>query len=185
MTTSTATLTGLTTGTWHVDRSHSTVGFTVRHLMISKVRGSFGDFDGLVTIAENPLQSSIEATVQMASVDTGDAGRDNHLRNGDFFDVEAYPTMTFASTGIVHAGDDYVLSGDLTIKGVTRPVSFALEFDGATRDPWGGERAGFSASTEINRKDFGLTWNVALETGGVVVGDKVKIELDIELVKAS
>ncbi len=175
-------LTNLTPGTWSVDASHSTVGFTVRHLMVSKVR--FGTVSGTLTIADDPLQSSVEATVDTNSIDTGDEGRDAHLRSADFFDAEHYPELKLVSTGIKEKGGDYVLLGDLTIKGVTRHVEFDLEFDGVSPDPWGGTRAGFSARTEINRKDWGLEWNVALETGGVVVGEKVKIELEVEAVKS-
>jgi polyisoprenoid-binding protein YceI len=174
----------LTPGTWNVDPSHTVIGFTARHLMISKVRGRFTSFTGSVTIAEDPLQSTVEATVDLGSVTTGDEARDGHLKSGDFFDVENHPTMTFRSTGIKADGDDFLLTGDLTVAGKTRSVDFELEFDGVTQDPWGGTRAGFSAETEISRKDWELTWNVALETGGVLVGDKVKIELDVELVKA-
>jgi polyisoprenoid-binding protein YceI len=174
----------LTPGTWNVDPSHTVIGFTARHLMISKVRGRFTSFTGSVTIAEDPLQSTVEATVDLGSVTTGDEARDGHLKSGDFFDVENHPTMTFRSTGIKADGDDFLLTGDLTVAGKTRSVDFELEFDGVTQDPWGGTRAGFSAETEISRKDWELTWNVALETGGVLVGDKVKIELDAELVKA-
>jgi len=179
-------LSALTPGTWNVDPVHSTVGFVARHLMISKVRGRFTDFSGSIEVTPDPLQSHLEASVNLASVDTGDEGRDAHLRAADFFDVDGAgsPTMTFASTGIKADDDDYVLFGDLTINGVTRQVEFELEFEGVNGDPWGGTRAGFSAETEINRKDFGLEWNVALETGGVLVGDKVKIQLDIQAVKA-
>jgi polyisoprenoid-binding protein YceI len=179
-------LSALTPGTWNVDPSHSTVGFVARHLMITKVRGRFTDFSGSLEITPDPLQSHVEATVNLASVDTGDAGRDAHLRNADFFDLDGggSPTMTFASTGIKDDDGDYVLFGDLTINGVTRQVEFALEFEGVNGDPWGGTRVAFSAETDINRKDFGLEWNVALETGGVLVGDKVKVQLDIQAVKA-
>jgi len=179
-------LSALTPGTWNVDPSHSTVGFVARHLMITKVRGRFTDFSGSLEIASDPLQSQVEATVDLASVDTGDAGRDAHLRNADFFDLDGggSPTMTFHSTGIKEEHGDYTLFGDLTVNGVTRQVEFDLEFDGVSPDPWGGTRAAFTAETEINRKDFGLEWNVALETGGVLVGDKVKVQLDIQAVKA-
>jgi polyisoprenoid-binding protein YceI len=178
-------LSALAPGTWTVDPSHSTVGFVARHLMITKVRGRFTDFSGSLEIAPDPLQSHVEATVNLASVDTGDAGRDAHLRTADFFDVEGggSPTMTFRSTGIKEEHGDYTLFGDLTVNGVTRQVEFDLEFDGVSPDPWGGTRAAFTAETEINRKDFGLEWNVALETGGVLVGDKVKIQLDIQAVE--
>jgi polyisoprenoid-binding protein YceI len=179
-------LSALTPGTWNVDPSHSTVGFVARHLMITKVRGRFTDFSGSLEITPDPLQSHVEATVNLASVDTGDAGRDAHLRNADFFDLEGggSPTMTFASTGIKEDDGDYVLYGDLSINGVTRQVEFDLEFEGVNGDPWGGTRVAFSAETEINRKDFGLEWNVALETGGVLVSDTVKVQLDIQAVKA-
>jgi polyisoprenoid-binding protein YceI len=178
------TLAGLTPGTWNVDASHSTVGFVARHLMVSKVRGAFNAFSGSITVAEQPLDSTVEAIVELASVSTGDAGRDGHLQGADFFDVEQFPTMTLASTGLRPQGADYVLSADLTIKGVTKAVEFDLEFSGVATDPWGNTKAGFEASTEISRKEFGLEWNVALETGGVLVGDKVKIVLDIQAVKA-
>jgi polyisoprenoid-binding protein YceI len=173
----------LTPGTWIVDPTHSTVGFTARHLMVTKVRGRFASFSGSATIAEDRLQSSVEASVDMASVSTGDEGRDGHLRAGDFFDAEAHPTMTFVSTGITADGSDHALTGDLTIKGVTKPVTFALEFDGVATDPWNNTKAGFTAETEINRKDWGLEWNVALEAGGVLVSEKIKIQLDIQLLK--
>ncbi len=179
-------LSALTPGTWTVDPSHSTVGFVARHLMITKVRGRFTDFSGSLEITPDPLQSRVEATVNLASVDTGDAGRDAHLRNADFFDLDGggSPTMTFTSTGIKEEHGEYKLFGDLTVNGVTRQVEFDLEFDGVSPDPWGGTRAAFTAETEINRKDFGLEWNVALETGGVLVSDKVKVQLDVQAVKA-
>ena len=179
-------LSTLTPGTWTVDPAHSTVGFVARHLMITKVRGRFTDFSGSLEVGENPLQSHVVATVNLASVDTGDAGRDAHLLNADFFDLEGggSPTMTFVSTGIKDDDGDYVLFGDLTINGVTRQVEFDLEFEGVNVDPWNNTKAGFTAATDINRKDFGLEWNVALETGGVLVSDKVKVQLDIQAVKA-
>jgi polyisoprenoid-binding protein YceI len=176
-------LSTLTPGTWTVDKSHSRVGFVARHLMIAKVRGEFREFSGVAHIAENPLDSWVEATVDLASVDTGDPARDEHLRSSDFFATDQHPQMTFRSTGIKEDDGDYVLFGDLTVKGVTRQVQFDLEFEGVTQDPWGGTRAGFSAEATVNRKDWGLEWNVALESGGVLVGDKVKIQLDVELVK--
>lgn len=182
--TSAQALDALTPGTWTIDPSHSSVGFVARHLMVSKVRGEFRSFSGTLTIAEDRLASSVQASVEMNSVSTGDDQRDGHLRTGDFFDTEQFPTMTFTSTAVRAAGDDFVLVGDLTIKGVTRSVEFELEFDGVSPDPWGGTRAGFSATTVINRKDFGLEWNVALDTGGVLVGDKVTITLDIQAVRA-
>jgi polyisoprenoid-binding protein YceI len=179
-------LSALTPGTWNVDPAHSTVGFVARHLMITKVRGRFTDFSGVIEIAPDPLQSSVRATVDLASITTGDEGRDAHLRGADFFDTESAdsPTMSFVSTGLKEDDGDYVLFGDLTVKGVTRQVEFSLEFEGVNTDPWGNTKAAFSAETEINRKDFGLEWNVALETGGVLVGDKVKVQLDIQAAQA-
>lgn len=179
-----ASIDDLTPGTWTIDESHTTVGFTARHLMITKVRGRFGKVEGAATIDLDRLQSTVQATIDLGSIDTGDAGRDEHLRSADFFDVENHPTMTFTSTGLKEDGGDYLLFGDLTVKGVTKPVELALEFDGVSGDPWGGTRAGFTAEGEINRKDWGLEWNVALESGGVLVSEKIKLHLDVELVKA-
>lgn len=169
-------------GVWNIDPSHTTVGFTVRHVMVSKVRGRFAAFSGVIRTAEDLLDSSVETTVQMASVDTGDTTRDEHLRTSDFFDVENFPTMTFRSTGLTGSGSDYELKGDLTIRGVAKPVTFKLEVGGIGQDPWGGTRLGFEATTSISRKDFGLEYNAALEAGGVLIGDKVTIELDVEAV---
>ncbi len=177
-------LADLTPGVWNVDPVHSSVGFVARHLMVTKVRGRFSDFTGTVTIADDPLNSKVEASVVIASIDTRDETRDGHLKSGDFFDAETYPTMTLVSTGIEQDGSDYVLHTDLTIRGITKPVDFELEFEGVSGDPWGGTRAGFSAEAEINRKDWGLEWNVVLETGGVMLGEKVKIQLDVQAVKA-
>jgi polyisoprenoid-binding protein YceI len=177
-------LSGLVAGVYNVDASHSTVGFSARHLMVSKVRGRFTDFTGAITIAENPLESSVEAVVQVGSITTNDDQRDGHLKSGDFLDIETFPTLTFTSTSIRPEGGDFVLVGDLTIKGVTKTVEFELEYEGAEKDPWGGSRIGFSAETEINRKDFGMEFNVVLESGGLLVGEKVKITLDVEAVKA-
>ncbi len=177
-------LEAFTPGTWNVDAGHSTVGFVARHMMVSKVRGQFREYTAEVTVADDPLESSVTAEVQMASIDTGSDDRDGHLRTNDFFDIEQFPTMSLRSTGFEKSGADFAMNADLTIKGVTKPVTFDLEFDGTGQDPWGGTRAGFTASTEINRKDWGIEWNAPLETGGVLVGEKVKIELDIQLVKA-
>jgi polyisoprenoid-binding protein YceI len=174
----------LTPGTWNIDPVHSSVNFVVRHLMVSKVRGKFGSFTGAITIGDDRLASSVTASIDMVSVSSGDDGRDAHLRNSDFFDVEQFPTMTFTSTQVRPDGKDYVLVGDLTIKGVTKQVELELEFDGVSPDPWGGTRAGFSAEGEIDRRDFGLEWNMALDTGALMVGEKVKISLDIQAVKA-
>jgi len=174
------TTTTIPAGTWTLDTVHSTVGFTVRHMMVSKVRGRFTDFTADIVTAENPVDSTVNATVQMASIDTGDAGRDGHLRTNDFFDIEEHPTMTFRSTGLTGAGSDYELAGELTLRGVTKPVTFDLEFGGVSTDPWGNTRAGFTVTGTINRKDFGMSYNSVLETGGIAVGEKVSIELDIE-----
>lgn len=171
-------------GTYAIDRSHSTVEFVGRHLMITKVRGRFSEFDGEIVIAEEPEQSSTEVVIQAASIDTSDEKRDGHLRSGDFFDVEQYPTLAFRSTGIeAGKGGAWKLHGDLTVKDVTRPVVLDLEFDGASPDPWGGQRIAFTAVADVDREDWGLTWNVALETGGVLVGKKVRIELNVQAVR--
>lgn len=175
--------TDLTPGIWTIDPSHTSLGFVARHLVVAKVRGRFGAVTGAITIAEDVLASSVTAQIDMASVDTGDTARDEHLRSADFFDVENHPSMTFTSTSVSGRGADYVVTGDLTIRGVTRPVTLDLEFDGVSGDPWGGTRAGFTATAEIDRRDWGLEWNVALDTGGVLVGEKVKLQLDIEAVK--
>lgn len=177
-------LSDLTPGVWNVDPAHSSIGFIARHLMVTKVRGRFAAFSGKVNIADNPLESSVEATADVASVTTGDETRDGHLKSPDFFDVEKFPAITLVSTGIDQDGGDYVLHTDLTIRGITQPVDFELEFEGVSPDPWGGTRAGFSAEADVSRKDWGLEWNMALETGGFVIGDKVKLQLDIQAVKA-
>ncbi len=176
------TIPGLTAGTWQVDASHSEIGFAVRHMMVSKTKGRFTEVSGTIVVADDVLASTVEATAQAASIDTRDENRDGHLKSADFFDVEKWPTVTFRSTGIQEKGDQFVLDGDLTIRDQTRPVSFDLEFNGVAANPMADGRAtaGFSASAEISRKDFGLEWNVALETGGVIVADKVTITLEIE-----
>jgi polyisoprenoid-binding protein YceI len=171
-------------GVWNIDPAHSSVAFVARHLMVSKVRGTFASFNGTIVVGDDLGSSRVEATVDVASITTGDDGRDQHLRSSDFFDLDQHPTWRFASTEVRVAGERYALVGELTIKGVTRTVEFALDVEGVATDPWGATKAGFSASAEISRKDFGLEWNVALETGGVLVGDKVKIELDIQAVQA-
>ena len=174
----------LAPGTWNVDPSHSSLSFTARHLMITKVRGTFGTFSGTITVPEDRAHATVTGSVDTASVTTGDAQRDGHLKGADFFDVENFPTMSFTSTAVKPDGGDWRLVGDLTIKGVTNPVEFELEFEGVNTDPWGNQKAAFSAKTEVNRKDWGLEWNVALETGGVLVSEKVKLELDIQAAKA-
>jgi polyisoprenoid-binding protein YceI len=171
-------------GTYALDASHSDVGFSVRHLMVSKTKGRFSAVAGTVVIAEDPLESSVEVTIDVASLDTRDATRDGHLLSPDFFDAEAHPTITFRSTKVTPAGSDrWTVDGDLTVLGNTRPVALEVTFEGGAKDPWGGERIGFTAKTEVNREDFGLTWNQALEAGGVVVGKSAKIEIEAEAVR--
>jgi polyisoprenoid-binding protein YceI len=173
-------------GTWTIDPSHTRLGFEARHAMVTKVRGSFEDFAGTIVIdSANPSGSTASVAVQLASVNTGSADRDAHLRSPDFFDVEVNKEMTFASTVVKQAGDEFVMLGDLSVKGVTRPVEIELVPTGLVTDPFGDVRIGFEGSTEISRKDFGLTWNVALEAGGVLVSDTIKIQLDVAAVKAS
>lgn len=173
------------TGTWTIDPAHTRLGFVARHAMVTKVRGSFTDFEGTMTLdGANPANSSANLTVQLASIDTGSPDRDGHVKSADFFDVENNPTMTFTSTSVKQTDDDeFILVGDLTIKGVTKPVEIKVEADGVVADPFGNTRAGFEGSAEISRKDFGLTWNVPLDGGGVLVSDKIKIELDVSATK--
>ncbi|MET8256117.1 YceI family protein [Micromonospora sp. NPDC005205] len=171
-------------GTYALDVAHKRVGFVARHMMVSKVRGEFNDATATVTVAEDPLQSSVVATIQAASVDTTQADRDAHLRSPEFLDAEKFPTLEFRSTGVKsRSGSEFVLTGELTIKDVTRPVELEVEFEGVGRSPFGQDIFGFSASTEIDREEFGLTWNVALETGGVLVSRKIKIEIEGEAVR--
>jgi len=172
-------ITALTPGTWTIDPAHTEVGFVARHLMVSKVRGQFTEVSGTVTVAEDLSASTAEVSIGVASVSTGSPDRDTHLRSADFFDVENHPAMTFTSTSF----DGSALVGDLTIKGVTKPVTLDVEFGGVTTDPWGHTKAGFEASTTVNRKEWGLEWNVPLEGGGVLVGDKVTLSIDVQLLK--
>jgi len=176
---------GTVTGQYQIDPAHSRLGFVARHAMVTKVRGKFNDFSGSLYLDEaDPSRSTAEVTVQMGTVETGQPQRDEHLRTSDFFEVEKYPTMTFKSTKAERNGqDNYRLTGDLTIKGVSRPVTLDIEYNGLVRDPFGNDRAGFEARTVINRKDWGLTWNAALEAGGVMVSDKITLELDIAAVR--
>ncbi|MGO2745002.1 YceI family protein [Microbacterium sp.] len=171
---------GYRPGTWILDPSHSEVTFSVRHMMISKVRGTFGMKSATLVAPENPLETKVEASVDVSSVDTKDEGRDGHLRSADFFDSENFPTMNFVSTGARVENGDFFVDGDLTIRGVSKPVSFEFEFGGFGQDPYGNYKAGASAKTVINREDFGLTWNAALETGGVLVGKDITINLDLQ-----
>ena len=174
----------LTPGTWVLDPSHSDVSFTVRHLMVAKVRGTFADVSGTISIhPDDELKSAVEATIGIGSVDTRDEKRDAHLRSADFFDAEQHPTMTYRSTGLRRVGEGrYTVDGELTLRGVTRPVELDLELNGVSSDPWGGTRAGFSATGEISRKDFGMEFNMPIAGGGVVVGDSVKINLEAEAI---
>lgn len=173
-----------TAGTYEIDISHSEVGFSVRHMMVSKVRGNFGDVAGTITVAEDPLASKVDVAIQVASVDTKNPDRDGHLKSADFFDAETYPTITFASTGVSDFdGGSLTVAGDLTVRDVTRPVSFRATYEGVARDPWGGDRIGFEGRLELDRGDFGLEWNQALETGGVLVGRTANLEVVVEAVR--
>lgn len=171
-------------GTYTIDPAHSRIGFVARHAMVTKVRGSFNAFEGTARTGEGLADPRIDLTVQVDSVDTRNADRDAHLKGGDFFDTETYPTITFASTRVEPSGDDLRVTGDLTIKGVTKPVTVDFEFAGSAQDPFGNTRIGFEGSTVVNRKDFGLTWNAALETGGVLVSEKITLEFEISAVEA-
>jgi polyisoprenoid-binding protein YceI len=179
---SAAVATDLTAGTWAIDPVHSSISFTVRHLVVSKVRGSFESFSGAVVVAEDGTPS-VQAEIAVDSVHTGNDQRDAHVKSADFFDVEKYPTATFVSTGVRADGDDYVLDGDFTLKGVTKPIELKLAFNGTNPGMGHGEVAGFEASAVLNRKDFGIDIDMPLETGGAVVGDKVTITLEIEALK--
>jgi polyisoprenoid-binding protein YceI len=171
-------------GNWQLDPVHTTVEFIARHLMVSKVRGKFTGVEGNIHISDDPLGSWVEVTIDPASVESGDPKRDEHLRSPDFLDVERYPEITFRSNRVEGSSPGHFsLAGDLTVHGVTRPVVLDVEYHGWTTDPWGGRRAGFSAGTEVDREDFGLTWNVAIESGGVLVGKKARLEFEIEAVK--
>ena len=173
---------GYVVGTWDIDASHSTVGFSVRHMMVSKVRGYFREFSGEIVTAQDPAQSTVTATVNMDSIDTRQEQRDAHIRSADFFDADNHPQMTFRSTAVHTDGADWFVEGELSVKGNTKPVTLALELNGFGPDAYGGTRAGFSAKTEINRNDFGVDIKMPMDGGGVVVGDKITVELEIEAV---
>lgn len=173
----------LTAGTWNIDPAHSEVTFVIRHLM-TKVRGTFTEFSGSVEIADELSASKASAEVKMASLDTRNADRDAHVRTADVLDVEKYPNMTFTGTGVRAEDGEYYLDGDLTIKDVTRPVSFRVEYNGVGEDPWGGTRAGFSAETTINRKDWGIEFNIPLKGEKALLSDKVEIQLEVQAVRA-
>jgi polyisoprenoid-binding protein YceI len=174
---------GLVPGTYVIDGAHSTASFTVRHAGIAKVRGTIAIAAGTITVGEDLDSTSVSAELDAASVNTGDPNRDAHLKSADFWSADEKPIWTFTSTSIKADGDDYIIAGDLAINGVTNAVELPTEFAGTATDPFGNDRAGFESEIEISRKDFGLTWNAALETGGVLVGDKVKIALDISAIK--
>jgi len=173
------------TGTYSIDPTHSRIGFVARHAMVTKVRGIFGEYEGTGYFdADNPAASHLSLTIKAASVDTANADRDSHVRSGDFFDVENHPEITFASTSVASSGPDtFKVTGDLTIRGVTRPVTIDFEYSGAAVDPFGNERIGLEGSTVVNRKDWGLTWNAALEAGGILVSEKVTLEFDVSAVR--
>jgi polyisoprenoid-binding protein YceI len=176
-------LSTLPAGTYNIDSSHSRVGFSARHAMVTKVRGSFNEYTGAAVVADGAASLNIDITVE--SIDTRSADRDGHLQSGDFFDAAAFPKITFASTSVKDSGSDkIVVDGNLTIKDVTKPISITFEYTGAATDPFGNARYGFEAEAEINRKDYGLTWNAALETGGILVSENIKLEFEISTILA-
>lgn len=183
--TTTATVTPTRT-TWKIDPTHSNVEFAVRHLMITTVRGRFAKVEGtVVTDDADPTKAEVDVTIDVNSIDTREPQRDTHLKSADFFDAEKYPSIAFKGSRVTDVqGDTFKLVGDLTMHGVTREVTLDVTSEGRGKDPWGGDRAGYSATTKVNRSDFGLTWNQVLETGGIAVGDEIKISLDLELVKS-
>jgi polyisoprenoid-binding protein YceI len=181
---STTTIPSLSTGTYAIDPTHSRIGFVARHAMVTKVRGSFNDFDGSGYFdTENPTNSHLSLTIKAASIDTRNADRDAHLRSNDFFDMETYPEISFASTAVELVDDEnYRVTGNLTIKGITKPVTIDFEYTGTAIDPYGNQRIGLDGTTTINRKDWGVNWNAALETGGVLVGEKVTLEFEVSAI---
>jgi polyisoprenoid-binding protein YceI len=174
---------GYLAGTWKADPVHSEIAFSVRHLMLARVRGRFTGYDVTIVTGEDPRGSSVAASIELASIDTGNETRDNHLRSADYFEVEKYPTMSYRSTAVRPTGDRWVVDGELTLHGVTRPVPLTVEVNGFGPDPWGGQRAGFSATAQIDRREFGIDAIVPLDGGGIAVGDKVSIGLEIEAVR--
>jgi len=184
---STRAVNGLTlpsTGTFVLDKSHTEVGFIARHLMVSKVRGRFTDFEGTIVVADDPSESSVEVIIQAASINTNDENRDKHVRTNDFLSTDEFPALTFRSTKVeLSSGGDWKVNGDLTVRGVTRPIVLDVQFEGVIQDPWGNQRLGFAASGEIDRNDFGVSFNAALETGGFVVSPNIKLEIEAEAVR--
>jgi polyisoprenoid-binding protein YceI len=189
MTTTTTTAPAYTdlTGTYTLDPAHTRIGFVARHAMVTKVRGAFNEFEGTATLdGANPASSRVQVTIDAASIDTRNAQRDEHLRSNDFLAMQDYPQITFSSTGVRQTDDTtFEVTGDLTIKGVTNSITIPLTFEGAAKDPFGNLRAGFEGSVAINRKDYGITWNAALETGGVLVGDKIVLEFEVSAIKTA
>lgn len=183
MTTQTTTRPSLDTGTWILDPDHTKIGFVAKHLMVSKVRGHFDEFDSNIEVAENLTDTKVEVSLDAASITTGAADRDGHLRSGDFLDVENYPKLTFTSTDIRQEGDIWKVTGDLTIRGETRPITLDVEYEGTATDPWGNEHVGFNASAKLVREDWGLTWNVPLEGGGWLVSKEVDLEIEGQLIR--
>jgi polyisoprenoid-binding protein YceI len=182
MASATATIPGYIAGTWKIDPTHSDVAFSVRHMMVSKVRGRFATVDATIVTAEDPTLSSVTAEIDLSSISTANEQRDGHIKSADFFEVEKYPTMTYRSTSVTPDGDDWKVEGELTLHGVTKSVPLKLELNGFTKDPYGGTRVGFSATTEINRGDYGISISMPMDGGGVVIGEKISIQLEIEAV---
>ena len=172
-------------GAWELDAAHSSIEFVARHLMVTKVRGGFGSLPGTINIAENPTDSKVSIEVDMASVVTGSADRDGHLKSADFFDVDNHPKMTFESTRVIEKGDGSQMVGALTVRGVTKPLTLDVEYLGVMTDPWGNAKAAFTAHGELNREDWGLTWNAALESGGVLVSKTAKLEIEVQAAKSA
>ncbi len=181
---STATIPGYVAGTWNIDTTHSEVGFSVRHMMVSKVRGKFNTFSATIVTGADPSESSVTAEIDLDSIDTGNEQRDGHLKSADFFEVDKHAKMTYQSTSVTADGSDWLVNGDLTLHGVTKSVPLKLELNGITQDPYGNTRAGFTATGEISRGDFGIEFNMPMDGGGVVVGDKIQINIEVEAILA-